>query len=84
MTPSPRPPRRSNARSPLRWLALLPCLGILVGTPFVNSAAPSLFGMPLILVWLSAWVVLTSVIMAVVYATDPANRDDSGTDEGRR
>jgi hypothetical protein len=83
MTPASRPPRRSKARSPVRWLALLPCLGILIGTPFVNSAAPSLFGMPLILVWLSAWVLLTSLVMAVVYATDPANRGDPGTDEER-
>lgn len=65
----------SRRPSPFRWVALLPCLGILVGTPFVNSAAPSLFGMPLILVWLSGCTVLTSVAMAVVYLTDPVNRD---------
>lgn len=61
--------------SALRWLALLPFLGILVGTPFFNRATPSILGIPVILVWLVSWVVATSVIMAIVYRADPANRD---------
>jgi hypothetical protein len=31
--------------------------------------------MPLLLAWLVMWVVLTSAIMAVIYAFDPANRE---------
>lgn len=61
--------------SALRWLALLPFLGILVGTPFFNRTTPSILGIPVILVWLVSWVVATSVIMAIVYRADPANRD---------
>jgi hypothetical protein len=57
----------------MRWLAILPFLGILVGTPFFNSTTPVLFGFPVILVWLVFWVVATSAIMAVVYQSDPAN-----------
>ena len=60
----------------MRWLAALPFLGILVGTAFFDSAEPSLFGLPLILVWLVSWVIATSIIMAIVYRCDPANRDD--------
>ena len=60
----------------MRWLAILPFVGILAGTPFFNSTAPVL-GLPTILVWLVSWVVATSVIMAIVYRFDPANRDDA-------
>jgi hypothetical protein len=63
--------------SGIRWLALLPFIGILIGTPFFNYSTPSIFGLPLILVWLVSWVVATSVIMAIVYLADPANRDDA-------
>lgn len=63
--------------SGIRWLALLPFIGILIGTPFFNYSTPSIFGFPLILVWLVSWVVATSVIMAIVYRADPANRDDA-------
>ncbi len=59
----------------MRWIAVLPFLGILAGTPFFNRADPSLLGLPVILVWLVSWVVATSAIMAVVYRCDPANRD---------
>lgn len=61
----------------MRWLAVLPFVGILVGTPFFNRAEASILGLPLILVWLVSWVVATSVIMAIVYWFDPVNRDDT-------
>lgn len=58
----------------MRFLAVLPFLGILVGTPFVNRVEPLILGLPLILAWLLLWILLTSAIMAVVYRFDPANR----------
>ena len=58
----------------LKWLSLIPALGILIGTPFVNRAAPLIYGFPPILAWLVAWVIGTSAIMALVYLADPANR----------
>ena len=61
----------------MRWLAALPFLGILAGTPFFNRADPSILGLPVILVWLVSWVVATSAIMAAVYRSDPANREDA-------
>jgi Protein of unknown function (DUF3311) len=55
-------------------LAVLPFLGILVGPVFLNRVTPLVFGLPLLLAWLLLWILLTSAIMAVIYATDPANR----------
>jgi len=58
----------------LRLLAALPFIGILIGVPFVNRTEPLVLGMPLVLAWIVMWVILTSVIMAVVYLLDPVNR----------
>jgi Protein of unknown function (DUF3311) len=68
----------------LRWLAVLPFLGMLVGPFFVNRAMPLVLGMPLLLAWIVLWVLLTSAVMAVIYVNDPANRDPAGERGGRR
>ena len=54
-------------------LALLPFMAILGGVFFVNRVAPLVFGMPFLLAWIVLWILLTSAIMAVIYALDPAN-----------
>jgi hypothetical protein len=58
----------------IRYLAVLPFIGILVGVPFFNRVEPIVFGMPLLLAWVVMWILLTAVIMAIIYACDPANR----------
>ena len=58
----------------IKALAALPFLGILVGSVFLNRVTPLVLGLPILLAWLLLWIVLTSAIMAVIYATDPANR----------
>lgn len=58
----------------IRWLAVLPFLGILIGVAFLNQVEPLVLGMPLVLAWLVFWIVLSAVIMAIIYACDPANR----------
>ncbi|NML35034.1 DUF3311 domain-containing protein [Paraburkholderia antibiotica] len=58
----------------LRVLAALPFVGILVGITFVNRVEPLVLGMPFVLAWIVMWVVLSSIIMAIVYRLDPANR----------
>ena len=64
----------------VKWLAVLPFLGILVGVPLVNRVEPMILGMPLILAWIVLWIVLTAVIMGIIYRCDPANRDVPETD----
>lgn len=58
----------------IRALAVLPFLGILVGTPFMNRVTPLILGLPLLFAWLLLWIVLTSLIMLVIYVCDPTNR----------
>jgi hypothetical protein len=60
----------------IRWLAVVPFLALIVGPFFVNRATPFVLDMPFLLAWIVAWILLTSVIMAVIYAADPANRED--------
>ena len=55
-----------------RWLAVLPALGMLGGVPFANRVTPYVLGLPFLLFWIAAWVVLTSVIMGLIYAIDEA------------
>jgi len=57
----------------IRWLAIVPFLALIVGPFFVNRAAPAVLGLPFLLAWIVVWILLTSLIMAVIYATDPAN-----------
>jgi len=59
----------------VRWLAVLPFLAMLVGPFFLNRVSPPILGMPFLLAWLVAWILLTSVIMAVIFWVDPENRD---------
>jgi xanthosine utilization system XapX-like protein len=59
----------------VKYLAVLPFLGILVGVPLLNRVEPLVFGMPLILTWIVAWIILTAAIMAIIYCCDPANHD---------
>lgn len=61
----------------VRLLALLPFVAILLGPFFVNRVTPYILGMPFLLAWLVAWILLTTVIMAVIFRFDPANRDDT-------
>ena len=57
-------------------LAALPFLGLLGGMVFANRVEPLVLGLPFVLFWILTWVVLTSVVMAVTYVLDPANRED--------
>jgi hypothetical protein len=38
------------------------------------GSRPLVLGLPFLLAWIVIWILLTSVIMAVIYAADPANR----------
>jgi uncharacterized protein DUF3311 len=56
-----------------RWLVVLPTLGMLGGVPFANRVRPYVFGMPLLLAWIVAWVIITSAVMALIFALDSAH-----------
>jgi len=59
----------------VRWLAVLPFLAMLVGPFFLNRVTPIILGMPFLLAWFVAWVLLTAGIMTVIYTLDPVNRE---------
>jgi hypothetical protein len=44
-------------------LAGIPIAALTIAVPFVNRVEPRILGLPFILVWLSAWVVLTPVFL---------------------
>ena len=46
----------------VRYLAVLPFLGILVGVPCFNRVEPLTLCMPLNLAWIVPWIILTSAI----------------------
>jgi uncharacterized protein DUF3311 len=60
----------------VRALALLPFIAMLVGPFFLNRVTPTVLGMPFLLAWLVGWILISAAIMAVIFRTDPANRDD--------
>lgn len=64
----------------VRWLAALPFLGMLIGPFFLNRVEPYILGLPFLLAWLVLCVIATSVVMAIIYATDPQNH---APEEGR-
>jgi hypothetical protein len=61
----------------IRLLAVLPFVALLGGPFLVNRFEPMILGMPLLLAWCAAWIVLSSAIMAIIYRFDPENRDDA-------
>ena len=61
----------------IRLLAVLPFVALLGGPFLVNRFEPVFLGMPLLLAWCAAWIVLSSAIMAIIYRFDPENRDDA-------
>lgn len=60
-----------------RWLAVVPAIGMLGGVPFANRVTPYVFGLPFLLFWVTAWVVVTSAVMWLIYALDRARERDA-------
>ncbi len=61
-----------------KWLALLPPLGFLGGAGLFNDTRPLVFGLPLLLAWMVACVVMTSAVMGIVYLCDPVRKAEPG------
>ena len=65
--PAPRPRRVTLLTVAL---ALVPVLALTLGIPFANRLEPRIFGLPFLLAWIVAWIVLTPVFMTVVHRLD--------------
>lgn len=51
----------------IRWLALLPAIGMLAG-PFLDGGVrPFILSLPFLLGWIVICVVLSAAVMAVIY-----------------
>jgi dolichyl-phosphate-mannose--protein O-mannosyl transferase len=48
-----------------RWLALVPPLAILVGAPLANRVQAYVLGLPFLLFWIVACILLTSAVMGL-------------------
>ncbi len=48
-------------------LALIPAIMLSVAVPFVNRLEPRIFGLPFILAWIIAWVLLTPAFLYSIY-----------------
>ncbi|KOS64196.1 DUF3311 domain-containing protein [Lysinibacillus agricola] len=59
----------------IKLLAILPFIGFISGALFANKVTPFVLGLPFFAFWCSLWVILTSVIMAIVYRFDPDNKE---------
>ncbi len=55
---------------PHHWLAALPAAAIVIGVPFANRVHAYVIGLPFLLFWMLACVLLTSLVMAIVGAID--------------
>jgi hypothetical protein len=53
-------------------LALVPIVMLTLAIPFVNRVEPRVFGLPFLLVWILAWIVLTPGVMLVIRRMDGA------------
>jgi xanthosine utilization system XapX-like protein len=74
--PTGRP--RRPAPPLYRALAVVPAIAILVGVPLVNHVRAYVFGLPFLLFWIVACVLLTSVVMAVIGALDRRREREAG------
>ncbi|MBX6364311.1 MAG: DUF3311 domain-containing protein [Gemmatimonadetes bacterium] len=51
---------------------------MLGGVPFANRVEPFVLGLPFLLFWILAWVVVTSGTLGVIYALDQARARRAG------
>lgn len=58
----------------LYWLGAIPFAGLLGGGWIAEHVGPLVWGMPFLMVWNTAWLFLSSAIMATIYRLDVENR----------
>jgi hypothetical protein len=63
-------------------LGAIPFITMVLALPLVNRIEPIILGMPFLLFWLLAWVVLTPVILGLAYRLEKKyNPPEEGEDE---
>lgn len=60
----------------IKLLLWLPFVGMLFFLPLANRVEPYILGLPFLLFWIVAWMVLSSIILTVIYQFDPDNKGD--------
>ena len=70
LPPDASEPKPQGTRRWSLFLALLPALALTVGIPFANRLEPRVLGLPFLLAWIVAWILLTPPIMATVHWLD--------------
>ena len=69
---APTPVSRWRFR-PYHWLAAIPTVVMMGGIPFVNRVHPMVLGLPLLMAWILAWVIITAGIMGLILYLDRAS-----------
>jgi hypothetical protein len=64
-------------------LALIPALALVAGLPFVNRVEPVVLGLPFLLFWILAWVLVTPVFLALAYFLADTKADRSARGAAR-
>ncbi len=73
-------------------LAAVPVLALTAGLPFANRLEPLVLGLPFLLFWMLAWVLLTPVFLAAAYfvvhrgrpSTAPIGKAEASPDQPQR
>ncbi|HEX3865506.1 MAG TPA: DUF3311 domain-containing protein [Gemmatimonadaceae bacterium] len=63
-------------------LAAIPPIGLLAGIPFANRTEPYVLGLPFLLFWIVAWVVVISLTMAAIWLLDARSAAQSRPPSG--
>lgn len=59
----------------IKLLLIIPFVGMILCLPLANRIEPYVLGLPFLLFWIVLWMVLSSIIMAIIYKFDPDNKE---------
>ncbi|HEX3467667.1 MAG TPA: DUF3311 domain-containing protein [Candidatus Elarobacter sp.] len=60
-----------SGRTTAAVCAIIPVLALTIGVAFANQLEPRILGLPFVLAWIVAWVLLTPAFMWVEYRSIP-------------
>jgi Protein of unknown function (DUF3311) len=62
--------QRHTVRSWSSIFALIPFVALSLAIPFVNRVEPRILGLPFLLAWIVAWMLLTPLLVYTAYRLD--------------